>query len=351
VRVTPTLAWQLDSARHEALDPRLLPLLEAISATESLSAAIGRCGVSYRAAWGMLRDYHRKLNAPLVHMQRGRGARLAPAGARLLDAHRSAQMRLARILPSLCVDVGETALPVRAGAPRLRIAASHDLALGALRDAQAVPGLELDLSFMGSLDALRLFDEGRVDAAGFHVAVDVDDRQLAPFLRCLRPSRDRLIPFVLREQGLILPRGNPERVRSFRDVARKGLRFVNRQQGSGTRLLVERMLAEQQVAPQSLLGYASEEFTHPAVAATVASGAAEVGFGLRAAAAELRLAFVPCIRERYYIAVRAAAIPTPAVARLIEVLESPLFARVVRQLPGYRRDTSAAIVRIDALSP
>jgi putative molybdopterin biosynthesis protein len=92
---------------------------------------------------------------------------------------------------------------------------------------------------MGSLDALRLFDEGRVDAAGFHVAVDVQDRQAAPFLRCLRASRDWLIPFVVREQGLILPRGNPARVRSFRDVARKGLRFVNRQQGSGTRLLLD----------------------------------------------------------------------------------------------------------------
>jgi len=347
----PTLAWQLDSARRETLDARLLPLLEAIAANESLSAAIGACGVSYRAAWGMLRDYHRKLNAPLVHMQRGRGARLAPAGMRLLDAHRTAQMRLARVLPSLGIEVGERARPVRAGpSARLRIAASHDLALAALRDAQPATGLELDLAFMGSLDALRLFDEGRVDTAGFHVAVDVQNGQLAPFLRCLHASRDRLIRFVDREQGLILPRGNPARVRSFRDVARKGLRFVNRQQGSGTRLLVERMLVEQRVAPESLLGYASEEFTHPAVAATVASGAADAGFGLRAAAAELRLAFVPCVRERYYVAVRTAAIATPAVARLIEVLESALFARIVQQLPGYGRETSAAVVRIGALS-
>ena len=270
---------------------------------------------------------------------------------RLLDAHRTAQMRLARVLPPLGIEVGERARPVRAGSsPRLRLAASHDLALAALRDAQPATALELELAFMGSLDALRLFDEGRVDAAGFHVAVDVQDEALGPFLRCLHASRDRLIRFVDREQGLILPRGNPARVRSFRDVARKGLRFVNRQQGSGTRLLVERMLAEQRVAPGSLRGYASEEFTHPAVAATVASGAADAGFGLRAAAAELRLAFVPCVRERYYVAVRAAAIATPAVARLIEVLDSALFARIVRQLPGYRRDTSGAVARIGALS-
>src|SRR5439155_20138757 len=101
------LAWQLDSARRETLDPRLLPLLEAIAASESLSAAIRACGVSYRAAWGMLRDYHRKLNAPLVHMQRGRGTRLAPAGMRLLDAYRTAQSRSARVLPAPCIQVGE----------------------------------------------------------------------------------------------------------------------------------------------------------------------------------------------------------------------------------------------------
>lgn len=351
MRVIATLSWQLDTARRETLDPRLLPLLEAISAKESLSAAIGACGVSYRAAWGMLRDYQRKLSEPLVHMQRGRGTRLAPAGVRLLDAHRAAHARLARILPSLCVDVGERARRERPEqSPRLRIAASHDLALAALRDAQSVTELELDLAFMGSLDALRLFDEGRVDAAGFHVAVDVRDGQLTPFLRCLRASRDRLIRLVEREQGLILPRGNPARVRSFRDVARKGLRFVNRQQGSGTRLLIERMLAEQRVAPESLLGYASEEFTHPAVAATVASGAAEAGFGLRAAAAELRLAFVPCVRERYYVAVRAAAIATPAVARLIEIVGGPVFARIVRRLPGYGRETSGAVLRVGQLS-
>ena len=184
MRVIPALTWQLDTARRETLDPRLLPLLEAIAAKQSLSAAIGACGVSYRAAWGMLRDYHRKLNAPLVDMHRGRGTRLAPAGAHLLDAHRTAQMRLARILPSLCVDVGERARPLRAGSfPRLRIAASHDLALAALRDAQAATGLELDLAFMGSLDALRLFEKAVGDDSDRIGARIQDQRERATAVR------------------------------------------------------------------------------------------------------------------------------------------------------------------------
>ena len=91
----------------------------------------------------------------------------------------------------------------------------------------------------------------------------------------------------------MLARGNPARVHAFRDLARKRLRFVNRQSGSGTRLLIDRLLADEGVDPAALVGYCDEEFTHPAVAATVASGAADAGFGLRAAAAEYGLAFVP----------------------------------------------------------
>src|ERR1700737_545109 len=105
MRVVPTIGWRLDSATGETLDPRLLPLLEAVAANQSLSAAIIVCGVSSRAAWGMLRDYQHKLNAPRVNMPRGRGAPLAPAGPRFLDAHRAANARLARSFTALCMDV------------------------------------------------------------------------------------------------------------------------------------------------------------------------------------------------------------------------------------------------------
>ena len=177
--------------------------------------------------------------------------------------------------------------------------------------------LALELRFVGSLVALEEFARGGADAAGFHVPAGTRMRDdAAAYLRFLSPRRDRLIRFVEREQGLILPRGNPARVRNFRDVAERGLRFVNRQRGSGTRLLIERHLDDEGVAPASLAGYANEEYTHAAVAATVASGGAEAGFGLRAAAAEYRLAFVPLVRERYFIAVRTADIATPAVVAL-----------------------------------
>lgn len=352
MEIIPTLTWQWASDPGEALDPRLVPLLESIAATLSLAEAVVDCGISYRAAWGLLRAYQRKLGMPLVRLERGRGARLAPAGERLLAGHRLAARRLREVLPGLSVDLGARAghRPSPAVAT-LRIAASHDLALAALRD--AVPpaaALRLELAFMGSLPALEQFAERRVDVAGFHVPLgSVAVGALAPFRSLLRTKGDRLIRFVDRDQGFILPRGNPARIRGFRDLARKRLRFVNRQRGSGTRLLIDRIFADEGLDAQAVIGYATEEFTHPAVAATVASGAADAGFGLRAAAAEYGLAFVPRVRERYYLAVRAKAVASPAVLRLIGVLQGPLFGRIAGGLAGYRWAAAGSIVDVEAI--
>jgi molybdate transport repressor ModE-like protein len=351
MRVVPALSWALADPA-EALDARLVPLLAAIRAKGSLAAAVADRGMSYRAAWGLLRDYQSKLGTPLVELERGRGARLAPAGEKLLAGHRAATQRLERILPALAIELGSPARrEVGLRVARLTVAASHDLMLAALRDAvPAAASLSLDLAFMGSLHALQQFAESRTDLAGFHVPIGVQAAgELAPFRRLLRVRRDRLIRVVDREQGFILPRGNPARVHGFRDVERKRLRFVNRQRGSGTRLLIDRLIANEGLEASSLVGYATEEFTHAAVAATVASGAADAGFGLRAAAAEYGLAFVPRVRERYYLAVRASALATPAVLRLIDALQGPVFARVADTLPGYRREAAGTVVGVEAL--
>jgi molybdate transport repressor ModE-like protein len=351
MRIVPSLSWRLDDAGGEPLDDRLLPLLEAIAASESLAAAVAERGVSYRAAWGLLRDCHGKLGVELVRLERGRGASLTPDGERLLAAQRAAAQRLARVLPGLAAEIGPRAAPERpAPALQLRVAASHDLALAALAEALAGgDGLELELSFMGSLLALREFAEGRADVAGFHVPIAGAAWERKPFLRWLRDRRDRLIRFIDREQGLILPRENPAQVRHFRDIAAKRLRFVNRQPGSGTRLLIDGLIADGGLEPRDVDGYRREEFTHAAVAATVASGGADVGFGLRAAAAEYRLAFVPLVRERYFLAVRATDVKAANVGQLLDALRSPAFARLAKALPGYRTAGAGSVVGLEAL--
>jgi molybdate transport repressor ModE-like protein len=352
MRIVPALRWTLEGESVEALDPRLLPLLHAVAASASLAAAVAQCGISYRTAWGLLREYQRKLGAPLVLLERGRGASLTPSGAALIALDRTATRRLARILPGLGAEIGSAPRKAaRTSAQLLRVAASHDLVLAAVPDAlPAGSGLRLEISFMGSLHALKDYAEGRVDLAGFHVPIAGRpgwDR--APYLRGLQAKRDRLIRFVDRDQGLILPRRNPAHVRNLRDVAGQGLRFINRQRGSGTRLLIDQMLAHERIAGSEIAGYGNEEFTHLAVAATVASGGADAGFGLRAAAAEYRLAFVPLVSERYFLAVRAKAVERAAVAALLAALRSPAFIHVARRFAGYRAEAAGSLVGLDAI--
>ena len=350
MKLQPRLSWTVGSPPAAPLPERLLPLLEAIARTGSLAHAVAHCAMSYRAGWGLLRECRQLLGVDLVHLARGKGATLTPSGVHLVDAAAAATRRVARIAPGLAIELaGEPERRRRKSGGRLRIAASHDLALAALRDAIGGGAPIIELRFVGSLVALEEFAQGRADAAGFHVPLRAAGRDdAAPYLRFLSPRRDRLIRFVEREQGLILPRGNPARVRSLADVAGRGLRFVNRQRGSGTRLLIERELEDEGVAAPSLTGYGNEEYTHAAVAATVASGGADAGFGLRAAAAEYGLAFVPRLRERYFIAIRAADASKPGVAALVEALRGPLLARIVARLPGYRAPSAGTIVGIEA---
>jgi putative molybdopterin biosynthesis protein len=352
MRVVPALTWSLEGESAEALDARLLPLLRAIAASASLAAAVVDCRISYRAAWGLLREYQRKLGEPLVLLERGRGASLTPSGERLLGAERAATRRLARVLPGLAVEIGSKPLRGEQTAMQeLRAAASHDLVLAALANRlPAAFGLTLELSFMGSLHALREFAEGRVDVAGFHVPIARrPDADHGAMLRGLRARRDRLIRFVDRDQGLILPKGNPAQVRSFRDIADRKLRFINRQRGSGTRIEIDQLITRERIDGSDIIGYDNEEFTHRAVAATVASGSADAGFGLRAAAAEHRLAFLPLVRERYFLAVRARAVENAPVARLIKALRSQEFARIARGFAGYKADSAGSVVGLDAI--
>jgi len=352
MKLVPSVTWKFAGPAGADLDARLIPLLEAIAATGSLAAAVIEQGQSYRAGWGLLRDCQRELGVQLVELERGRGARLAAAGTQLLDAHREARRRLAPTLAALAVTLGEKRTAPR-HVPRrvLVVAASHDLALAELRELlPAETGTKIELSVMGSLHALEQFAAGRAALAGFHVALDAQDATaIAPFRRWLNARRDRLIRFVDREQGLILPRGNPARVRGFKDLARLRLRFVNRQAGSGTRILIERCIADAGLAAHSLPGFAREEFTHPAVAATVASGAADAGFGLRAVAAEAGLAFVPLVRERYYLAVRAAALDDAAIAALLSCLRGRSFAVLARGLSGYDAAQAGSVSGVERL--
>ena len=141
-----------------------------------------------------------------------------------------------------------------------------------------------------------------------------------------------LIRFAEREQGLMLATGNPKRIRGLADLARKDLQFVNRQRGSGTRLLFDELLAQQGVDATAIGGYRDEEFTHLAVAVSVAAGRADAGFGVHAAAARFGLDFIPLQRERYWFAVRARNVGDAPLERFRAALAGPASQRHARGL-------------------
>lgn len=334
-RLLPEVSWMLADGSRRSLGREFVPLLAAIAAHGSLAAAARALSLSYRGAWGMIEAAERATGARFVVLERGRGARLARAGERLVAVDAGVRELLGTNVAALIVPLRE---PGRHPSPtvRLRIAASHDMVLAALREAWRMRH-GVDIGFHGSAEALALYAAGSVDVAGFHVGAS--DRTL---LAMLRPTRDVLLRFLRRSQGLILPRGNPKRVKTLADVARRNLRFVNRQPGSGTRILLDGLLAKGGLRPADVDGYANEEFTHAAVAATVAAGKADAGVGVEAAAREFGLAFVPLAGEDYLFVCRRRAINSPAIGAFRALIADEATRDAVRRLAGYALDDPGA---------
>jgi putative molybdopterin biosynthesis protein len=329
-------AWRVEGGRvPESIDRRVVALLAGLDTHGSLTGAARDLRMPYRTAWALLDATERALGVELALSTRGRGARLTPVARRWLEAHAAATGLLAEVAPVSTHAEGNVT-------PRLlRVAASHDVALAQLRDRWQVAH-RIAVAFHGSSESLDAYREGNSDLAGFHYAFEPragDD----PLLARLQPSRDAVLRFITRAQGLILARGNPRQVRALDDLAGKRLTIVNRQPGSGTRLLLDRLLAEAGIAPGSLAGYSNEEFTHAAVAATVAAGRADAGFGVEAAAAQLGLAFVPLVRERYVFACRRRAVDGAAITAFRALLASDATRAVVKPLRGYRLDAPGTL--------
>jgi putative molybdopterin biosynthesis protein len=275
-------------------------------------------------------------------MQRGKSVALTAAGRQLLQLTLSAEQRLLR--NTAAIEIA-TPPPAAALALRLSVHASHDLALIELRERIAPAfGLELDLEFKGSLEALAALAAGHADVAGFHIPLGSHPGALAPYQRWLKPRQHRLIGFIEREQGLMLPPGNPARVRNLRDLASKQLRVINRQRGSGTRLLFDQLLHESGIDGLTLRGYSTEEFTHLAVAATIAAGKADAGFGVKAAALQYGLEFKTLEHERYLLACRGDAADQPAMRRLRQAIASQQMMQVLRALPGYAGANTGSVL-------
>lgn len=347
-RISIKPQWQLDRGAGGTLLPRLIELLVHIDEAGTLRAACQRTNLSYRYAWGLLRDAQTAFGASLVVSTRGRGAVLSPLGEKLVWAERRIAARLTPMFDSLASEVEaeiERALSHAQGV--LRLHASHGFAVEAMRHRFSAQQIPLDLKYCTSVEAVSALVRGGCDLAGFHVPVgEFEPTVLAHYQRDLKHADARLILLATRRVGLMTARGNPLHVRALADLTRDDLRFVNRQPGAGTRLLVDLMLNHAKVDPRRVRGYDTHEFTHAAVAAYIASGMADVGIGVETPAQRFGLDFLPLISERYFFACRADALEGAAMQPVLEELRSAEFRAVINALPGYDAMASGQVLTL-----
>jgi molybdate transport repressor ModE-like protein len=321
-------------------------MLERLEATANLSEGAEHAGISYRHAWNLITEWERFFGAPLVKKTQGRDTRLTPLGKRLLWAARRAQARLDPELENLAADFERSLNESLTDAPpaALVMHASHDFAVAILRELCGEQGA-LNVRYEGSFDAIAALRRGECDIAGFHVPEGRMGALMARrYVECLPMPEHRLVSFVTRVQGFIVRAGNPKGIRSVRDLGRADVRMVNRQRGSGTRALLESLISAEGLDRARLQGYDAEEITHAAVAALIAGGQADAGFGVQAAAEQYRLGFEPVCTERYYLACRADEIELPAMQALLAALRGRAFRDRVARLPGYEASRAGDIV-------
>jgi len=339
----------------------LIDLLQAVSTQGSISAGARALGLSYRHVWGELKRWEQELGHELVVWEKGQSARLTEFGAKLMWAESQAQARLAPQIEALRAELERSfAVAFDDSAHVVTLYASHDDALSALREhalqqasTSDQPQLHLDIRFTGSVDAIRALNEGRCVMAGFHTlhgtgAKTLTERTYKPLLK---PGLHKIIGFAQRTQGLMVVKGNPLGLHSLLDVAQKGARFANRAIGTGTRVVLDDLLAQAGMTVSQLAGYEHTEPSHAAVAHAVTSGQFEVGLGIAAAAQRAGLDFVPLAEERYHLVCLKSALQQPSIQALLQLLKTPAWQEQVAEIAGYTPVQSGEILSMRKVLP
>jgi putative molybdopterin biosynthesis protein len=255
----------------------------------------------------------------LVHAD---GIVILPRGSQGLPAGAEVKLRLYRSMSEL----EQTIFAI----------GSHDMTLDLLAQFLATRGRRLASANVGSLGGLVALQRGEAHLAGSHLMdPETGEYNLSYIRQYLAGVPVKVIAWVDRQQGLLVRSGNPRSIHSLADLARPEISFVNRQRGAGTRVLLDYHLAHLGIAPQAIKGYNQEEYTHLAVAAAVASGRADCGLGIAAAAQALGLDFVPLYQEQYELVIPASYFDDPLIQPVFDIVDEPAFRQAVAALPGY----------------
>ena len=227
------------------------------------------------------------------------------------------------------------------------VVGSHDNTLDVLADCLSAhhPGLTLSSSHVGSMGGLMAIKRGVCHIAGSHLLNAEDGSYNLSDIRKFLPDIPvKRVQLVFRDQGFMVSHGNPKGIKGVEDLIRKDIRFVNRQSGSGTRVLLDYRLKQLNLNPKDIKGYDDDEFTHMSVAAAVLGGTADMGLGIFAAARALNLDFIPVVTEQYDLIIPGRFFDTENIQRLLTTIRTPDFKHRVEKLGGYHTERTGEIL-------
>ena len=341
IHISP--GWSFHDDAGNTLNPQLFPLLNGIKQTGKLTAATKLASISYRHGWNLLEQAAGFFGSKLVLLEKGRGATLTPLGEKLLWAEQRVVARLQPQMENLASELNiEIHKEMADISPVLRLHASHGYAVALLPE--FADSFQLDLQYKTATEALAALHRNACDVAGIHIPAEIRIEALLERYRLHLGNRKyKVIRFITRQQGLMVAASNPKSIGGITDLASKGVKFINRQRDSGTRALLDRLLGDQRIGASEVEGYQEEEFTHTAVAAFVAAGMADAGFGVEAAASQFGLDFIPITTEHYLMICHERSLEQAAMIEFLKQLSSPAFHAKVAELPGYSAEKCGVV--------
>ncbi|MEH7501293.1 helix-turn-helix transcriptional regulator [Neobacillus drentensis] len=222
-------------------------------------------------------------------------------------------------------------------AQSIRLSGSHDFLVEhfAIQAGHAL-NLQIQPSYIGSLEGLMMLYRGHCDIAAIHLLDPTSQEYNLPFIHQIFVYESILVlRLAARQQGFIVAKGNPKNILDFPDLTRNDVQFVNRQKGAGTRFLLDSKLSSYGIDPSKISGYSNEEWNHLSVASYISRGMADVTFGIQSAASHLGLDFVSVVKENFDLVFRFTAENKQCLTGLIQYLQSASFKDSLTDLEGY----------------
>lgn len=231
----------------------------------------------------------------------------------------------------------EQASPVYHHTAPIRLSGSHDFLVEHIsKQVASALSLQIQPSFIGSLEGLMLLYRGQSDIAAIHLLDPTSQEYNLPFIHQLFIYESILVMrLAAREQGFIVAKGNPKGIQDFHDLTRKDVYFINRQKGAGTRFLLDSKLSSYGIDPSKIFGYGNEEWNHLSAASYISRGIVDVAFGIQSAAIQLGLDFIPVAKENFDLVFRFTEENKQSLAELIRFLQSDSFKNSLTNLEGY----------------